>query len=66
MCMVIYMTSATYTLDAEMNGQYFEDHGLTAAEVAAARSNADRLGITIIRVTEEVTVSIADLAPFGI
>jgi hypothetical protein len=57
--------AATYTLDAEMNGQYFEDRGLTADEIAAARANADRLGITILNVTEEVAVDPSDLAPFG-
>jgi hypothetical protein len=56
----------TYTLDAEKDGQFFEDHGLTAEQIAAARANAPRLGITIISVTEEVAVSPADLAPFGI
>jgi hypothetical protein len=66
--MVIYMsnTATTYTLDAEMNGRYFEDHGLTEAQVTAARSNAARLGVTILRVSEEVAVSAADLAPFGV
>jgi hypothetical protein len=59
-------TAATYTLDAEKDGQYFEDHGLTADQIAAARANADRLGITILSVTEEVAVSSSDLAPFGV
>jgi hypothetical protein len=58
--------AATYTLDAEMNGQYFSDYGLTAAEIAAARANAGRLGITILAVIEERPVSAADLAPFGV
>lgn len=54
----------TYTLDATKDGRYFEDHGLTAEQVAAARANADRLGITILSVTEEVAVTPGDLAPF--
>jgi hypothetical protein len=58
--------AATYTLDAEKNGQYFEDHGLTAEQIANARANADRLGITILSVTEEVAVDPSNLAPFGI
>jgi len=60
-------TATTYTLDAYKDGMYFEDHGLTAAEIAAARVNADRLGITILAVTEERLeshISPLDLAPF--
>lgn len=46
---------STYTLDAQMpDGTYREDHGLTAEEVANARINAPRLGITILNVAEEI------------
>lgn len=48
------MTDTRFTLDAEKDGRYFSDSGLTADEVAAARTNADRLGITILAVNEEV------------
>lgn len=54
------MTEATYTLDAEKDGTYFADSGLTAAEVANARANAERLGITILNVTEETELMSLD------
>lgn len=55
----------TYTLDAQLpDGRYVEDHGLTAAQIEAARANAPRLGITILSVTEETPVSVDDLSPF--
>lgn len=56
----------TYTLDALKDGKYHSDYGLTAAEVAAARANADRLGVTILAVNEERPVSMSDLRPFGV
>jgi hypothetical protein len=59
-------TLPTFTLDATRDGMRFEDHGLTADEVAAARVNAPRLGIEILAVTEESRVTPADLAAFGI
>jgi hypothetical protein len=55
---------ARYTLDATKDGRYFEDHGLTADQVDAARTNADQLGITILSITEEREVDLTDLAPF--
>lgn len=56
----------TFTLDAMKDGRHHEDHGLTEEQVANARANAERLGITIVSVTEEVAVSMADLAVFGV
>jgi hypothetical protein len=55
----------TFTVDAVKDGVYYEDHGVTAAQVAQARANAPRLGITIIAVTEETPVDAAALAAFG-
>lgn len=56
----------TYTLDVMKDGRYFEDHGLSAEQVATARLNADRLGITILSVTEETEIDPSHLAPFGV
>lgn len=57
----------TYTLDTlTPDGKHASDYGLTAEQVAAARVNAPRLGITILAVVEERPVSPGDLAPFGI
>ena len=57
----------TYTLDAEKDGRYFSDYGLTEQEVANARANASRLGITILAVIDESTpVDPAALKAFGV
>ena len=45
---------ATYTLDAKLpNGAYAHDSNLTEAEIRAAYSNAERLGIEILNVTRD-------------
>lgn len=60
------MTETTYTLDAYKDGRYYEDHGLTAEEVAAAVGNAPSLGIIILSISEEKPVSPEDLRPFHV
>lgn len=57
-------TTTTYTLDAIVNGRYHSDSGLTAQQIANAYANADRLGVTIIAVTEETPLDPSHLAPF--
>ena len=56
----------TYTLDAEKDGQFFEDHGLTVAQIEVAKVNAPRLGITILSITEETAVDVSALRAFGV
>lgn len=58
------MDTATYTLDAVIDGRYHSDSGLTAHQIANAYANADRLGVTIIAVTEETPLDPDQLAPF--
>jgi len=56
----------TYTLDAMKDGHYFEDHGLTEQQIVNAYANAERLGITILSVTEETPIDPASLRAFGV
>jgi hypothetical protein len=56
--------AVTYTLDAIVDGRHHSDYGLTAQQIANARANADRLGVTIIAIVEETAVQPGHLAPF--
>lgn len=56
----------TFTVDSRMNGRLYEDHGVTAEQVANARLNAARMGVEILAVTEETQVDPAALAVFGV
>ena len=53
---MVTMSEKRYTLDAMKDGKHFEDHNLTEQEINNAKSNAERLGITNLRITEETPI----------